>query len=316
MKRLCASKPGSPCAKSRRQHVRALGRFGTRTSRRWPPARTSTPFRTPAATTARSACWADWKRFARWRARVPAAAVDRTGDLHLRRADALRHRMPRQPADGGLLDAPAWQRAVDRSRRADRSTKFAQAARIHGSSVGGAPAAGPLFRLRRTAHRTGAAARTAATCRLGMVTAIAAPASLRIEIEGEGGHAGAVLMPERRDAFLAAAEIALAVEERREIHAAPSTPWAPAASAISFPARSTAFPAACAWRSTCATSMAPPRCRAARDRRRLRRDRAAARRDGASVKVLNADPPALCAPHVVDALEQRLQNARPRLSNS
>jgi ureidoglycolate amidohydrolase len=47
---------------------------------------------------------------------------------------------------------------------------------------------------------------------LGIVTAIAAPASLRIFIDGEGGHAGAVLMPDRRDAFLAGAEIALAVE--------------------------------------------------------------------------------------------------------
>jgi N-carbamoyl-L-amino-acid hydrolase len=47
---------------------------------------------------------------------------------------------------------------------------------------------------------------------LAVVTAIAAPASLRIGIEGEGGHAGAVLMPDRRDAFAAAAEIVLAVE--------------------------------------------------------------------------------------------------------
>ena len=47
---------------------------------------------------------------------------------------------------------------------------------------------------------------------VGVVTAIAAPASLRVLIEGEGGHAGAVLMPGRRDAFLAAAEITLAVE--------------------------------------------------------------------------------------------------------
>ena len=47
---------------------------------------------------------------------------------------------------------------------------------------------------------------------LGIVTAIAAPAALRVQIEGEGGHAGAVLMPQRRDAFLGAAEIALAVE--------------------------------------------------------------------------------------------------------
>jgi ureidoglycolate amidohydrolase len=47
---------------------------------------------------------------------------------------------------------------------------------------------------------------------IGIVTAIAAPASLRIEIEGQGGHAGAVLMSDRHDAFLAAAEIALAIE--------------------------------------------------------------------------------------------------------
>ena len=47
---------------------------------------------------------------------------------------------------------------------------------------------------------------------LGIVTAIAAPAGLKVTIEGEGGHAGAVLMPDRHDAFLAAAEIALAVE--------------------------------------------------------------------------------------------------------
>ncbi len=47
---------------------------------------------------------------------------------------------------------------------------------------------------------------------IGIVTAIAAPASLRLTIQGEGGHAGAVLMPARHDAFLAAAEIALALE--------------------------------------------------------------------------------------------------------
>ena len=47
---------------------------------------------------------------------------------------------------------------------------------------------------------------------VGVVTAIAAPASLRIWLDGEGGHAGTVLMPQRHDAFLAASEISLAVE--------------------------------------------------------------------------------------------------------
>ena len=48
---------------------------------------------------------------------------------------------------------------------------------------------------------------------IGAVTAIAAPAALRVELTGEGGHAGAVLMPERKDALCAAAEIVLGVEE-------------------------------------------------------------------------------------------------------
>lgn len=47
---------------------------------------------------------------------------------------------------------------------------------------------------------------------LGLVTHIAAPASLKILIEGEGGHAGAKLMPGRKDALAAAAEMILALE--------------------------------------------------------------------------------------------------------
>ncbi|XAR57361.1 ureidoglycolate amidohydrolase [Bertholletia excelsa] len=48
---------------------------------------------------------------------------------------------------------------------------------------------------------------------VGIVTAIAAPASIKVDFEGNGGHAGAVLMPNRNDAGLAAAELALAVEK-------------------------------------------------------------------------------------------------------
>ncbi|MGC2659193.1 MAG: hydantoinase/carbamoylase family amidase, partial [Bryobacteraceae bacterium] len=47
---------------------------------------------------------------------------------------------------------------------------------------------------------------------LGIVTDIAAPASMRIVVEGEGGHAGGMLMPDRHDALAAAAEIILATE--------------------------------------------------------------------------------------------------------
>jgi ureidoglycolate amidohydrolase len=47
---------------------------------------------------------------------------------------------------------------------------------------------------------------------IGTVEKIAAPSSARLTLHGEGGHAGAMLMPQRHDACLAGAEIALAVE--------------------------------------------------------------------------------------------------------
>ena len=48
---------------------------------------------------------------------------------------------------------------------------------------------------------------------IGIVEKIAAPSTLRLRLAGVGGHAGATLMPGRRDALLAGAEIALCVEQ-------------------------------------------------------------------------------------------------------
>ncbi len=47
---------------------------------------------------------------------------------------------------------------------------------------------------------------------IGIVTNIAAPASYRFTLTGLGGHAGALLMPDRRDALCAAAELILSIE--------------------------------------------------------------------------------------------------------
>lgn len=47
---------------------------------------------------------------------------------------------------------------------------------------------------------------------IGVVTAIAAPATLRVELSGAGGHAGAVLMAERHDPLVAAADVIRAVD--------------------------------------------------------------------------------------------------------
>ncbi len=49
---------------------------------------------------------------------------------------------------------------------------------------------------------------------IGIVTDIAAPAGYRFTLTGFGGHAGALLMPDRRDALCAAAELILAIERQ------------------------------------------------------------------------------------------------------
>lgn len=58
---------------------------------------------------------------------------------------------------------------------------------------------------------------------IGIVTAIAAPATLRMTMRGPGGHAGCVLMPERHDPFLAACEVALEIERAALESGSPDT---------------------------------------------------------------------------------------------
>ncbi len=58
---------------------------------------------------------------------------------------------------------------------------------------------------------------------IGIVEKIAAPSTLRLQLTGVGGHAGAVLMPGRHDAGLAGAEIALAVESAVTSTGSPDT---------------------------------------------------------------------------------------------
>ena len=136
---------------------------------------------------------------------------------------------------------------------------------------------------------------------IGVVTAIAAPASLRIVVEGEGGHAGAVLMPDRRDAFLAAAEIALAAESAARSSGSIDT-VATAGVCEIFPG---------------AVNSVPSRVKLeldVRDIDQTRRDGVlrsiekacddVALRRGVIFRIepINADPPAACAPEVVDAI--------------
>ena len=138
---------------------------------------------------------------------------------------------------------------------------------------------------------------------IGIVTNIAAPASWRITIEGEGGHAGALLMPDRRDALAAASEIMLAVEA-----AALATGVVDTVATVGM---CEVFPGA--------VNSVPSRVRLlldVRDTDEARRDGvlaaiakaceevAAKRRVVISTEVLNADAPAVCSPVIIEAIAQ------------
>ena len=136
---------------------------------------------------------------------------------------------------------------------------------------------------------------------IGLVTSIAAPASMRIVVKGEGGHAGAVLMPNRRDALTTAAEIILAVESLALATGA-IDPVATTGLCDVFPGAVNSIPS----RVNLGLDI--------RDTDLLRRDalvhaiREAAnaialkRRLSLEIDLLNADAPAQCDPQILDIL--------------
>lgn len=138
---------------------------------------------------------------------------------------------------------------------------------------------------------------------LGIVESIAAPASLRILIAGAGGHAGAVLMPDRRDALCAAAELILAIEKEARSTGAIDT--------VATVGICEVFPGA--------INSIPSRVRLGvdvRDTNLERRDHVMRAIDGAchallakrqvsiDKELLNADAPADCAPMIIEALSE------------
>ncbi|HEY1767665.1 MAG TPA: M20 family metallo-hydrolase [Terracidiphilus sp.] len=143
---------------------------------------------------------------------------------------------------------------------------------------------------------------------LGLVTHIAAPASQRIVIEGEGGHAGGKLMPGRKDALATAAEMILALEAAAQSSGAVDTVATVGVCEV-FPGAVNSIPS----RVLMTTDV--------RDIDRARRDQVldaldktiaeVSARRGVTIatEVINIDPPTVCDPAILDALEASAQAA-------
>ncbi len=138
---------------------------------------------------------------------------------------------------------------------------------------------------------------------LGIVTSIAAPASLRITIEGAGGHAGAVLMPERRDALCAAAELILAIENAAKTSAAVDT-VATVGICDVFPGAVNSIPSRAHLTLDIRDTNLARRDAVMREIETAQKTIALKRQVSIREEIVNADAPAQCAPAIVEALSQ------------
>jgi ureidoglycolate amidohydrolase len=136
---------------------------------------------------------------------------------------------------------------------------------------------------------------------IGAVEKIAAPAAFRVHITGEGGHAGAVLMPVRRDAGLAAAEIALAVERAALASGSPDTVGTTGVFRIE-PGAINSVPARAMIEIDLRDTNLETRGRAEAEIRSAIQRVSEKRKVEITIDVINSDPPAICAPVIVDAI--------------
>ncbi len=136
---------------------------------------------------------------------------------------------------------------------------------------------------------------------VGVVTAIAAPSALRVLIEGEGGHAGAVLLPDRHDAFLAAAELALAVELAAKGSGSLDTVGTVGVCEV-FPGAVNSIPSKTKLEIDIRDVDLRRRDAVLAQVLRASEEIGARRQVRFSIETINADPPAQCDEHIVEAL--------------
>jgi len=138
---------------------------------------------------------------------------------------------------------------------------------------------------------------------LGIVTKIAAPASGRISIDGAGGHAGGVLMPERRDALCAASELILAIESTARTTGSPDT-VATVGMCDVFPGAINSIPSRVLLSVDIRDTELARRDSVMRSVEEAAYKIATQRRVSIQTSILNADAPADCDREVVEALSR------------
>ena len=138
---------------------------------------------------------------------------------------------------------------------------------------------------------------------LGIVKSIAAPASLRISLEGAGGHAGGVLMPDRKDALCAAAELILTIENAARTSGSVDTVATVGVCDV-FPSAVNSIPSRVGITLDIRDTDLARRDRAMRTIEHASQEIAAKRQVSIQSELVNADAPADCAAEVRAALAE------------
>ncbi len=142
---------------------------------------------------------------------------------------------------------------------------------------------------------------------IGIVSKIAAPSTLKVKLKGEGGHAGCVLMPDRKDAGCAAAEIALAVEQIARSSASPDTVATTGILEIQ-PAAVNSIPKAAYMEIDLRDTQIETRDKALTSLQDQIRYITGKRNVEHSMELLNCDPPAICDSNLVETIQNICEN--------
>ena len=143
---------------------------------------------------------------------------------------------------------------------------------------------------------------------LGLVTHIAAPASMRVVIEGEGGHAGGKLMPGRKDALAAAAELILALEAAAKSSGAVDTVATVGVCEV-FPGAVNSIPSRVKLETDVRDTDGARRDRVLRMLQQTCKEVEQRRGVKIQTELVNADPPATCDATILQSMEDAAQAA-------
>lgn len=143
---------------------------------------------------------------------------------------------------------------------------------------------------------------------IGAVTAIAAPAALRVRYSGPGGHAGGVLMADRTDPLLSGAQLALAVDAAARNSGAPDTVGTVGVLDV-HPRSVNSIPREVLLEIDVRDIDGPRRDRVLKQIQESAVRIGEERRTPTTIELINSDPPATCDERIVAAIDRSCEAA-------